>query len=208
MIFGGKKKKNKRLWIACSEEIDTCACKGKEGFCRLRASPKQAYMFRNTHARAAHPIKSWSGETFHSLTETWIVMQKAHWQLMCASAGSVCPESGPAGGGQPLRLPREGERLVLQDGWDRWTSPSNTGVSSLAPAASSHWTRGDFNHKELFLCVTGSSCKKGGSKDLSSSRWIATHLVNQLIKCNEYPAVGKPRGLTVPYTVNFHIVLI
>lgn len=202
--FLWEKKEKEQLWIACTEEIDTCARKGKEGLCGLRTSPKRAYMFRNTHAKAAHPIKLWRGETFHSLTETWIVMQKAHWQLMCASAGSVCPESGPAGRGQPLRLPREGEWLVPRDGWDCWTSPSGTGVSSLAPAVSSHWTRGwDFNHKELFLSVMGSTCKKGGSKDLSSSRWIATHLVNQLIKCNEYPALGKPRGPTVPYTVNF-----
>ena len=52
----------------------------------MRASPKRAYMFRTTHATAARPIKTWSGKTPQSLTETWVGVRKARCQLMCALA--------------------------------------------------------------------------------------------------------------------------
>lgn len=150
----------------------------------------------NVCATAVGPTKTWSGETPQSLTETWTDVQKAHGQLMWALAGAVCSELGLAGGGWPLRLHWEGKWWVcgvrfwldISSWCDELCHQSPAGT----PAASSCCKRGDFSCKELFLSVRGALAMKGGSKDLSSSRWIATHLVNQLIKCNEYPALGKP----------------
>lgn len=119
-----------KLWITCTEVIDTCACKGKEGFRRWRASRKRADVFRNTHARAAWPIKTWSGETSQSLTETRAGVQKGRCRRICALAGAVCPPSDPAGGRRPLGLPREGEWSVLWGGRDGGSSPLSVGGSA------------------------------------------------------------------------------
>lgn len=113
------------------------------------------------------------------------------WQERCAL--NQARRVGDSPSGCPQRV----------SGWscrvDEAVGPLPPGVGGLCcqspawpPAASSRWTQGDVSHKELPLSVRGSAWKTGGSKDLSSSRWIATHLVNQLIKCNEYSALGKP----------------
>lgn len=116
----------------------------------------------------------------------WVEVQKAH---LHGLQGEWCTP-------RPSRW-----GTVLWGGWGGWCGRAGvaTGVVGLShrspawpPAPSSRWTQKDFSCKALFLSGKGSACKEGGSKDLSSSRWIATHLVNQLIKCNEYPALGKP----------------
>lgn len=122
-------------------------------------------MSRNTHAAAVCPIETWSGQTLQSLTETWGGTQKAHCHLTRLLWHSW--------GGMDPHLPQEGEWWVLWGGGGSWTSHLGVGkLCCLSPA----WPQqhppaghGDFSCEEL-LSLMRSTCKKGGSKDLSSSR--------------------------------------
>lgn len=89
---------------------------------------------------------------------------------------STLPSYAPALaqlGGMDPHLPQEGEWWVLWGGGGSWTSPLGVGkLCCLSPAwPQQHPPAGheDFSCEEL-LSLMRSTCKKGGSKDLSSSR--------------------------------------
>lgn len=123
----------------------------------------------------------WSGDT----SESHGVAHRKHCQLMCLLWHSV--------GAQTPSCPRRVRGGLHETAgpvplaWGNLAAHLQPGLQQHPPAR-----HGDFSCKELFLSLKKNACKKGGSKDLSSSRWIATHLFNQLIKYNEYAALGKP----------------
>lgn len=181
MLLLGEKKK---LSVACIEVTDTCLCKG--GLCKLRASPKKASVLRNAHATAVSSNKTVS-QKYELACRKHAATLGVLWQEWCA------PSQAKQVGGDPVVCPRKASGQSCGVDGDSWASVPDMGELCHQPpawplAASSHWTWRNFKLQWTFLV----SCKKGGSKTLSSSRWIATHLVNQLINCNEYPALGKP----------------
>lgn len=160
--------KNKKLCFACIEVIDTCLCKGEEGFCRLRTSCAREYLCNSSvshkdmqwwDSSEPHRNVGWHAEStlpayvsFDRSGVPWI--WPGRWQ-MATRAALGGQAVGPVGLGSGWTSPLWCDGLCCQ--CPAWT-----------PAAPSCQKWGDFSHKELFLSV-----REALARRVDQRTWVA-----------------------------------